>query len=70
MNAMGPKQHILGKGILVKLSSFVSTSPPVKSLDLFTASQAENSFESGKKYALKIIHMMLKKVLLTIFKRT
>lgn len=67
---MHPKHHVLGKGISVKLSSFVSISPPVVSLDLFTASQAENSFESGKKNALKIIHMMLQKVLVTIFEKT
>lgn len=67
---MHSKHHVLGKGILVKLSSFVSILPPVVSLDLFTAPQAENSFESGKKCALKIIHMVLQKVFLTIFKRT
>lgn len=45
-----PEHCVLGKGILVKLSSFVPVSPPViASLELFTASQGENSFESGKK---------------------
>lgn len=66
----GPKHYVLGKGLLVKLSSFVPVSSPViSSLDLFTVSHGENSFESGKKCTLKIIHMTMQKVLLEHFQK-
>lgn len=45
----GPKHYVLGKGILVKLSSFVPASPPVvSSLDLFTAHREKIALNLAK----------------------